>query len=253
MSIEKFSLEKVLSVHRWTDTLFSFTMTRPAHFKFTAGQFARIGLKIGDELVVRAYSVVSSPFDETLEFFSIVVPEGKFTSNLQHLKVGDELYLEKIPYGYLTLARYQLPLPQDLWLLGTGTGLAPFLSMLQDFETWNKYKHINLVYSVRTQDELAYVDRIQEIADSFGEGYTGFKFIPIITRDPEAVLHHRLPILIENGELEKAAAMQLNPETSHVMLCGNPDMVEDTKEALKARGLTMNRRGEGNIAVENYW
>lgn len=253
MSIEKFSLEKVLSVHRWTNTLFSFTMTRPAHFKFTAGQFARIGLKVGDELVVRAYSVVSSPFDETLEFFSIVVPEGKFTSNLQHLKVGDELYLEKIPYGYLTLARYQLPLPQDLWLLGTGTGLAPFLSMLQDFEIWNKYKHINLVYSVRTQDELAYVDRIQEIAETFGEDHTGFKFIPIITRDPEAALHHRLPILIENGELERAAGLQLNPETSHVMLCGNPEMVEDTKEALKARGMTMNRRGEGNIAVENYW
>ncbi|MBO3661230.1 ferredoxin--NADP reductase [Acinetobacter variabilis] len=253
MSIEKFSLEKVLSVHRWTNTLFSFTMTRPAHFKFTAGQFARIGLKVGDELVVRAYSVVSSPFDETLEFFSIVVPEGEFTSNLQHLKVGDELYLEKISYGYLTLARYQLPLPQDLWLLATGTGLAPFLSMLQDFETWNKYKHINLVYSVRTQDELAYVDRIQEIAETFGEGHTGFKFIPIITRVPEAVLHHRLPILIENGELERAAGLQLNPETSHVMLCGNPEMVEDTKEALKARGLTMNRRGEGNIAVENYW
>jgi len=253
MSIEKFSLEKVLSVHRWTNTLFSFTMTRPAHFKFTAGQFARIGLKGGDGLVVRAYSVVSSPFDETLEFFSIVVPEGKFTSNLQHLKVGDELYLEKIPYGYLTLARYQLPLPQDLWLLGTGTGLAPFLSMLQDFEIWNKYKHINLVYSVRTQDELAYVDRIQEIAETFGEDHTGFKFIPIITRDPEAALHHRLPILIENGELERAAGLQLNPETSHVMLCGNPEMVEDTKEALKARGLTMNRRGEGNIAVENYW
>ena len=253
MSIEKFSLEKVLSVHRWTNTLFSFTMTRPAHFKFTAGQFARIGLKVGDELVVRAYSVVSSPFDETLEFFSIVVPEGKFTSNLQHLKVGDELYLEKISYGYLTLARYQLPLPQDLWLLATGTGLAPFLSMLQDFETWNKYKYINLVYSVRTQDELAYVDRIQEIAETFGEGHTGFKFIPIITRDPEAALHNRLPILIENGELERAAGLQLNLETSHVMLCGNPEMVEDTKEALKARGLTMNRRGEGNIAVENYW
>ena len=253
MSIEKFSLEKVLSVHRWTNTLFSFTMTRPAHFKFTAGQFARIGLKVGDELVVRAYSVVSSPFDETLEFFSIVVPEGKFTSNLQHLKVGDELYLEKIPYGYLTLARYQLPLPHDLWLLGTGTGLAPFLSMLQDFETWNNYKHINLVYSVRTQAELAYVDRIQEIAETFGEGHNGFKFIPIITRDPEAALHERLPILIANGDLEKAADMQFKPEASHVMLCGNPQMVEDTKEALKARGLTMNRRGEGNIAVENYW
>lgn len=253
MSIEKFSVEKVLSVHRWTPTLFSFTMTRPAHFKFTAGQFARIGLKVGEELVVRAYSVVSSPFDETLEFFSIVVPDGAFTSNLQHLKVGDELYLEKIPYGYLTLARYQQPLPHDLWLLATGTGLAPFLSMLQDFDTWSKYQKINLVYSVRTAAELAYVDRIQEIAETFGEGHNGFKFIPIITRDPSAPLHDRLPILIENGELEKSAGLELNPATSHVMLCGNPQMVDDTKEALKRRGLTMNRRGEGNIAVENYW
>lgn len=253
MSIEKFSVEKVLSVHRWTPTLFSFTMTRPAHFKFTAGQFARIGLKVGEELVVRAYSVVSSPFDETLEFFSIVVPDGAFTSNLQHLKVGDELYLEKIPYGYLTLARYQQPLPHDLWLLATGTGLAPFLSMLQDFDTWSKYQKINLVYSVRTAAELAYVDRIQEIAETFGEGHNGFKFIPIITRDPSAPLHDRLPILIENCELEKSAGIELNPATSHVMLCGNPQMVDDTKEALKRRGLTMNRRGEGNIAVENYW
>ncbi|MFA2972259.1 ferredoxin--NADP reductase [Acinetobacter pittii] len=253
MSIEKFSVEKVLSVHRWTPTLFSFTMTRPAHFKFTAGQFARIGLKVGEELVVRAYSVVSSPFDETLEFFSIVVPDGAFTSNLQHLKVGDELYLEKIPYGYLTLARYQQPLPHDLWLLATGTGLAPFLSMLQDFDTWSKYQKINLIYSVRTADELAYVDRIQEIAETFGEGHNGFKFIPIITRDPSAPLHERLPILIENGELEKSAGIELNPATSHVMLCGNPQMVDDTKEALKHRKLTMNRRGEGNIAVENYW
>ncbi|EXI48687.1 ferredoxin--NADP reductase, partial [Acinetobacter baumannii] len=211
MSIEKFSVEKVLSVHRWTPTLFSFTMTRPSHFKFTAGQFARIGLKVGDELVVRAYSVVSSPFDETLEFFSIVVPDGAFTSNLQHLKVGDELYLEKIPYGYLTLARYQQPLPHDLWLLATGTGLAPFLSMLQDFETWSNYQKINLVYSVRTAAELAYVDRIQEIAETFGEGHLGFKFIPIITRDPSAPLHERLPVLIENGELEKVAGLELSP------------------------------------------
>ncbi|MFI7883624.1 ferredoxin--NADP reductase [Acinetobacter baumannii] len=253
MSIEKFSVEKVLSVHRWTPTLFSFTMTRPSHFKFTAGQFARIGLEVGDELVVRAYSVVSSPFDETLEFFSIVVPDGAFTSNLQHLKVGDELYLEKIPYGYLTLARYQQPLPHDLWLLATGTGLAPFLSMLQDFETWSNYQKINLVYSVRTAAELAYVDRIQEIAETFGEGHLGFKFIPIITRDPSAPLHERLPVLIENGELEKVAGLELSPASSHVMLCGNPQMVDDTKEALKRRGLTMNRRGEGNIAVENYW
>lgn len=253
MSIEKFTVEKVLSVHRWAHNLFSFTMTRPAHFKFTAGQFARIGLMVNGELVVRAYSVVSSPFDENLEFFSIVVPDGAFTSNLQHLEIGDELYLDKTAYGYLTLARYQLPLAHDLWLLATGTGLAPFLSMLQDFETWTKYQHIHLIYSVRSTAELAYVDRIQEIAESFGEGHTGFKFVPIITRDPNATLHDRLPVLIENGELEKVVGLSLNPATSHLMLCGNPQMVEDTKDALKQRGLTMNRRGEGNIAVENYW
>ncbi|MEN8423509.1 ferredoxin--NADP reductase [Acinetobacter junii] len=253
MSIEKFTVEKVLSVHRWAHNLFSFTMTRPAHFKFTAGQFARIGLMVNGELVVRAYSVVSSPFDENLEFFSIVVPDGAFTSNLQHLEIGDELYLDKTAYGYLTLARYQLPLAHDLWLLATGTGLAPFLSMLQDFETWTKYQDIHLIYSVRSTAELAYVDRIQEIAESFGEGHTGFKFVPIITRDPNATLHDRLPVLIENGELEKVVGLSLNPATSHVMLCGNPQMVEDTKDALKQRGLTMNRRGEGNIAVENYW
>jgi len=253
MSIEKFTQEKVLSVQRWTSNLFSFTLTRPAHFKFTAGQFARIGLKVGDELIVRAYSIVSSPFDETLEFFSIVVPDGAFTSQLQYLKVNDGLYLEKIPYGYLTLARYQLPLPKDLWLLATGTGLAPFLSMLQDFETWTKYQSIQLVYSVRTAAELAYIDRIQEMAKIFGEEHQGFHFIPVITRDPNARLHERLPVLIENGALEAAVGLQFNPETSHVMLCGNPQMVEDTKEALKRRGLSMNRRGEGNIAVENYW
>ena len=253
MSLEKFSLEKVLSVHRWTENLFSFTMTRPAHFKFTAGQFARIGLMVAGELVVRAYSVVSSLFDETLEFFSIVVPDGAFTSNLQHLQVGDELYLEKIPYGFLTLARYQQPAPQDLWLLATGTGLAPFISMLQDFETWQNYQQIYLVYSVRTRAELAYVDRIDDIVALFAEGHSGFKFVPIITRDPSAELHDRLPILIENGQLEQVVGQVFNPETTHIMLCGNPDMVEDTKEALKARGLSMNRRGEGNIAVENYW
>lgn len=253
MTSEKFTVEKVLSIQRWADNLFSFTMTRPAHFKFTAGQFARIGIKVDGELVVRAYSVVSSPYDEVLEFFSIVVPDGTFTSRLQHLQVGDELYLEKIPYGFLTLARYQQPLPHDLWLLATGTGLAPFLSMLQDFETWQQYQKIFLVYSVRSQAELAYVEKIKQIHEDFGEGRPDFSFIPVITREPNAPLHERLPVLIANGALEQFAGQAFNSETSHIMLCGNPQMVDDTKEALKQRGLTMNRRGVGNIAVENYW
>lgn len=253
MSEEKYTLETVLSVQRWTNNLFSFRLTRPDAFRFTAGQFVRIGIQTDEGLIFRAYSVVSSPFDETLEFFSIVVPDGAFTSRLQYLKVGDPLYLEKIPYGFLTLARYQQPAPHDLWLLATGTGLAPFISILQDFSTWQQYRSIVLAYSVRTEQELAYVDEIKQIQQDFGEGGAAFHFVPIVTRDPLASLNQRLPKLIESGKLEDVVKQKLNVATSHVMLCGNPQMVEDTKEALKSRGLVMNRRGEGNIAVENYW
>ena len=253
MSEDKFTRETVLSVRRWSTNLFSFILTRPAHFRFTAGQFARIGIEVDGEQIFRAYSVVSSPFAEELEFFSIVVPDGAFTSRLQNLKAGDSLLLEKAPFGFLTLARYQKPLPHDLWLLATGTGLAPFLSMLQDFEPWQAYKHIILAYSVRSHEELAYATEIEKIAETFADGGASFKFLPIITRESEQVLNQRLPVLIENGKLELEAKLTLDPATSHVMLCGNPQMVEDTRNALKARGLTMNRRGEGNIAVENYW
>lgn len=251
----KYSRETVLNVRRWSDSLFSFVMTRPAHFRFTAGQFARIGIEVADDApIVRAYSVVSSPFAETLEFFSIVVPEGAFTSRLNSLQVGDKLLLERIPYGYLTLARYQEPTPHDLWLLATGTGLAPFLSILQDFAVWQSYRHIVLAYSVRTIDELAYMHEINNLAATFAdEGGASFKFMPVVTRDHSFALHERLPVLIASGQLEQAANLPMNVATSHVMLCGNPQMIDDTRHALKARGLTMNRRGVGNIAVENYW
>ncbi len=252
---EKYTRETVLSVRRWSPTLFSFVMTRPAHFRFDAGQFARIGIEVpGAAPIVRAYSVVSSPFAEELEFFSIVVADGAFTSKLQFLKAGDQLLLERIPYGYLTLARYQEPLPQDLWLLATGTGLAPFLSILQDFTVWQSYRHIVLAYSVRTLEELAYVTEINALPELFrDEGGAIFQFLPIVTRDSTYPLHERLPVLIASGRLEEAAGVALSLESSHVMLCGNPQMVDDTRNALKARGLTMNRRGVGNIAVENYW
>lgn len=251
---EKFLETRVLSVRTWSKNLFSFILTRPSQFRFTAGQFARIGIVHDGELIVRAYSVVSSPYDDTLEFFSIVVPDGAFTSQLQHLKVDDTVYLEKIPYGFLTLARYQQPAPQDLWLLATGTGVAPFISMLQDFSTWQNYQRIILAYSVRTAQELAYVEKIQEIQTFFAEEPAKLSFIPIVTREKvDGALQQRLPNLIASGELERVAECQFNVASSHVMLCGNPQMVEDTKESLKAIGLSMNRRGEGNIAVENYW
>lgn len=271
----------VLSKTTWTPNLFSFTVSRPDSFKFTAGQFVRLGVNPSqlkyykqqraagnaaaneeqneklNEDIFRAYSIVSSPFDEVLEFFSIVIPDGAFTSQLQHLEVGDELLLNTMPFGFLTLARYQKPLPKDLWLLATGTGLAPFLSMLQDLQTWEDYEHIILAYSARSIEELAYVEKIESLQEDFGslvENPAKLIFIPIVTREPvEGALTERLPKLLLDGTLQARAGIALDIDSTHVMLCGNPDMVEDTKEALKTLGLVMNRRGEGNIAVENYW
>ncbi|MGP4865144.1 ferredoxin--NADP reductase [Psychrobacter sp. T6-5] len=266
----------VLSKTTWTPNLFSFTVSRPDSFKFTAGQFVRLGVnpsqlkyyqqvEASDEVsntalnedIFRAYSIVSSPFDEVLEFFSIVIPDGAFTSQLQHLQVGDELLLNTMPFGFLTLARYQKPLPKDLWLLATGTGLAPFLSMLQDLKTWEDYEHIVLAYSARSTDELAYVEQIERLQEDFGtlvDNPAKLIFIPIVTRESvDGALSERLPKLLLEGTLQARAGITLDVDTTHVMLCGNPDMVDDTKEALKTLGLVMNRRGEGNIAVENYW
>ena len=267
----------VLSKTTWTPNLFSFTVSRPDSFKFTAGQFVRLGVnpshlnyykqqgEAGNDVsnealnedIFRAYSIVSSPFDEVLEFFSIVIPDGAFTSQLQHLEVGDELLLNTMPFGFLTLARYQKPLPKDLWLLATGTGLAPFLSMLQDLKTWEDYEHIILAYSARSIEELAYVDKIKSLQEDFGslvDNPAKLIFIPVVTREPiEGALTERLPKLLLDGTLQERAGIALDVDSTHVMLCGNPDMVEDTKETLKSLGLVMNRRGEGNIAVENYW
>lgn len=272
MSPDTIAALTVTSVQQWTPTLFSFRVTRPDGFRFTAGQFVSLGMNpeqlahfnpsknepifAEDNTVFRAYSIVSSEYDEFLEFFSVVIPDGAFTSKLQYLQVDDTLWLKLTPFGFLTLARYQSPAPQDLWLLATGTGLAPFLSILKTLEVWEKYQQIVLVYSVRHTNELAYREDLQAIIENYRLAETGasFTFIPVVTREAEFKgLRQRLPELLLYGQLEQTANLKLNPQTSHVMLCGNPQMVEDTKETLKKMGLAMNRRGEGNIAVENYW
>ena len=279
MSDDKSIRIKVIEVTRWAPILLSFKVTRPDGFKFTAGQFVRLGIH-GKDLqyfaqnhetklitsetqgqlvdldgyVFRAYSVASSPYDEFIEFFSVVIPQGEFTSKVNHIQVGDSLLLNTMPFGYLTLARYQLPLPNDLWLLATGTGLAPFLSILKTIDVWQQYQRIILVYSARTSQELAYQAQISSIKSIYGDNGAAFVFLPIVTREADyAGEKARIPNLILSGKLTELVGQKLDKERSHVMLCGNPQMVEDTKEALKSIGLTMNRRGEGNIAVENYW
>ncbi|MBE7929166.1 ferredoxin--NADP reductase [Pseudomonas saudiphocaensis] len=256
VSEEKFTRQRLLEVQTLTPTLFTLRTTRDPGFRFTAGQFARLGVrKPSGSIVWRAYSMVSAPHDEFLDFFSIVVPDGEFTSELSRLKVGDELLIDKQAFGFLTLDRF--PDGRDLWLLATGTGLAPFLSILQGFEAWERFERIILVYSVREARELAYQPLIAELPQrEYLEGL-GHKltYLPVVTREQvPGALNGRITRLIENGELERAAGLILTPEHSRIMLCGNPQMIEDTRQVLKARDLNLAlTRKPGQVAVENYW
>ncbi|NWA04398.1 ferredoxin--NADP reductase [Pseudomonas gingeri] len=255
-SAEKFTRQTLLDVRPLTSSLFTLRTTRDVGFRFRAGQFARLGVTKADGSVVwRAYSMVSSPHDEFLEFFSIVVPGGEFTSELSCLEVGDSLLVERQAVGYLTLDRFVDG--RDLWLLATGTGVAPFLSILQDFEVWERFERILLVYSARHERELAYRELIAGLAerDYLAEHAHKLHFIPTVTREQvPGVLQGRIPQLIDSGELERAAGVALSAEHSRVMICGNPQMIDDTRQVLKQRDMQLSlSRRPGQVAVENYW
>lgn len=255
-SAEKFTRQTLLAVTPLTPSLFTLRTTRDPGFRFRAGQFARLGVTKADGSTVwRAYSLVSSPHDEFLEFFSIVVPGGEFTSELSRLREGDTLLIEKQATGFLTLDRFVDG--RDLWMLSTGTGVAPFLSILQDFEVWERFERVILVYSVREAKELAYQALLSELMtrDYLAEYADKFLFIPVVTREEyPGALHGRITQLIENGELERAAGVALTPEHSRLMLCGNPQMIDDTRKLLKQRDLQLSlSRRPGQVAVENYW
>ncbi len=254
-SAEKFTQQTLLDVCPLTPNLFTLRTTRDPGFRFRAGQFARLGVSKPDGSTVwRAYSMVSSPFDEFLEFFSIVVP-GEFTSELSRLGVGDTLLVERQAFGYLTLDRFVDG--RDLWLLSTGTGVAPFLSILQDFEVWERFERILLVYSVREGAELAYQDLIAGLAqrDYLAEYAHKLQFIPTVTRESHAgALNGRITTLLDNGELERVAGVPMTAEHSRVMLCGNPQMIDDTRKLLKQRDMNLSlSRRPGQVAVETYW
>ncbi len=253
---EKFTRQAITHLHTWTPSLFSFRCTRDVGFRFTAGQFARLGVrKANGSIVWRGYSMVSSPFDEFLEFFSIVVPGGEFTSELSQLPVGDEILIEKQAHGFLTLDRFVDG--ENLWLLSTGTGVAPFLSMLQDFEIWQRFERIVLVYSVRSAAELAYKDLLDEILtrEYVAEYAHKFTFVPVVTREDIAgCLGARITDLLISGELEKHVGLPMTAESSRVLLCGNPEMVEDCRMLLQGRDMQLSlTRRPGAVAVENYW
>jgi ferredoxin--NADP+ reductase len=255
-SEDKFTRQILSDVQVWSPSLFSLRCSRDSGFRFRAGQFARLGVQKADGSVVwRAYSMVSAPHDEFLEFFSIVVPGGEFTSELSRLKVGDSLLVDKQAFGFLTLDRFMDG--RDLWLLASGTGLAPFLSILQDFEVWQRFQRIVLVYSARTVSELAYQPLIDGLKDleHLTEYADKLTYLPLVTREQApGCLHGRITTLLTSGELEHAAGLALNPEHSRLMLCGNPQMIDDTRTLLKQRDLQLSlTRRPGQVAVESYW
>jgi ferredoxin/flavodoxin---NADP+ reductase len=239
-----FNTQKVLSVTHWNESLFSFTTTRDESFRFENGQFVMIGLTVGDKPLLRAYSIASPNYAEHLEFFSIKVPNGPLTSLLQHIKAGDSILVGRKPTGTLLLS--DLKPGKNLFLLSTGTGLAPFISLIQDPDAYEKFEKIILVHGVRKIDDLAYRDFItQELLNNEFLGEDARKkliYYPTVTRE-DFVNQGRLTDLLENGKLLADIGLPpLNAETDRAMLCGSPGMLDDTCTILDKSGLSVSPR-----------
>lgn len=238
LSMAAFEPERVLSVHHWNDTLFSFTTTRGQSLRFESGHFVMIGLQVNGKPLLRAYSIASPAWEENLEFLSIKVPDGPLTSRLQNLKVGDELLVGRKPTGTLVISDL-LP-AKNLYLFGSGTGLAPFMSVIRDPETYERFEKVILVHGVRFISELAYRDYIAEDLlkiEGLGEEIAEkLVYYPTVTREP----------FINEGRITKAISEQqiaartglppINPETDRAMLCGSPHMLRDVAAELDKLG-----------------
>ncbi|MDZ7855903.1 ferredoxin--NADP reductase [Sphaerotilus sp.] len=233
-----FNEEQVLSVRHWTDRLFSFTTTRDPGFRFQNGHFTMIGLKVAGRPLLRAYSVASANHEDSLEFFSIKVPDGPLTSRLQHLREGDAILVGRKPTGTL-LIDYLRP-GKRLYLLGTGTGLAPFLSLIRDPHTYERFEHVVLVHGCRHVSELAYQDLIQHELPA--HEFLGsmvrrqLHYYPTVTREP---FRHqgRITTLLAHGAVEAEFGLPaLDATTDRVMICGSPAMLRDLKTMLETRG-----------------
>jgi ferredoxin--NADP+ reductase len=248
-----FNEEKVLSVHHWTNRLFSFTTTRDPSLRFSNGHFTMIGLRVNDKPLLRAYSIASANYEEYLEFLSIKVEDGPLTSRLQHIQVGDSIVVGRKPTGTL-LIDYLLP-AKRLYMLASGTGLAPFLSVIRDPETYEKFEEVVLVHGVREVAELAYYDYLTQTLpkhEFLGEMVSKqLRYYPTVTR--EAYTHTgRITTLIENGKLfSDLGVPSLDREQDRVMICGSPDMLRDLKGMLEARGFNEgNTTRPGDFVIE---
>ena len=248
-----FNEETVLSVHHWTDKLFTFTTTRDASLRFRNGHFTMIGLKVNGKPLLRAYSIVSPNHDEHLEFLSIKVPDGPLTSKLQHLKVGDTVIVGKKPTGTLVID-YLRP-GKRLYLLSTGTGLAPFMSIIRDPETYEKFEHVILVHGVRQKDELAYHELVTEHLpqhEFLGELISRqLLYYPTVTRESYRNMG-RITELMGNGKIfEDLKLPSLSADNDRVMMCGSPGMLRDLKQLLLTFGFKEGNTSEpGDFVIE---
>jgi ferredoxin--NADP+ reductase len=240
---EKWLEGRVAENRHWTANLFSLKVEGAA-LSFEAGQFVRIALDVAGERVARPFSFVNPPADPLLEFYGIVVPEGPLSPRLASLAPGDTLYVARNPAGFLVLS--EVPDAGTLWLLSTGTGIAPFLSMLRTETPWKRFGQVVLVHAVRHAEELVYQDVLSRLP--------GLRTVTFVSRESRpGSLTGRIPAAIRDGRLEAAAGAKLD-ERSHVMLCGNPDMLKDATAALQERGLRKHRRRTpGHITAESFW
>lgn len=239
---------RVVEHRAWTDALFSLRVEAP-RIAFEAGQFVRIALDAEAERIARPFSLVNAPDDPVLEFYGVVVPGGPLSPRLAALRPGDRLYVADNPAGWLVLS--EVPSSEDLWLVATGTGIAPFLSILRTDAPWQRYRRVILVHGARRANELVYGDLIGNLM-SMHQGR--FSYLRFLTREAHpGVLQGRIPAAVADGRLEAAAA-PISPARSQFMLCGNPDMLKDMAAALAARGLKKHRRrSPGQITVESFW
>lgn len=230
--------ERVVSVHHWTDDYFSFRTTRDTGLRFENGQFVMVGLEDNGKLIRRAYSIASANWEEELEFFSIKVDEGALTSRLRHVQAGDYIHVGRKPVGTLLLDDL-LP-GRTLWMLSTGTGIAPFLSLVKDPECYCRFKQIVLVHGVRHIHDLAYRDYlVKELPEHDILGHSIGKqliYAPVVSREPFE-RRGRITSLLSTGELEKSVGLaRLDPKVDRLMLCGGPAMLADLRQMLDARG-----------------
>jgi ferredoxin/flavodoxin---NADP+ reductase len=235
-----YSIERVLAVRHWTDSYFSFSCTRDDGLRFDNGQFVMIGLMVNDKPLLRAYSVASANWEEQLEFFSIKVPDGPLTSRLQHLREGDEVLVSRKPTGTLLIS--DLWPGRNLYLLATGTGLAPFLSTIKDPATYERFERVVLTHGVRGVADLAYRDYIEQELPR--HEYLGeiirekLRYYPAVSREP-FVHAGRLTDLLEHGRIPHDLGLDpLDAMHDRAMICGSPQMLGDFRRILDARGFS---------------